>query len=197
MGEARSSQVRPSGGATRHPWYDDRLGRSMRTGLAEVRAAQPSDDVWKAIAAELGLPADAAAAAGLPQTSPSWLVRLAQLFGHGRTDRTVLLARLASVGAMAAAVFVVGLSLDVVLSGKAASGLGWTTAGLHQIGVPIDEAAIQPSPQNRAPADMSAAQTWPRTGGTAGAGSAASGHTSPLALVPGFGRSPARVVVPR
>lgn len=197
MYERNSPFARPSGGATRHPWYDDRLGRSMRTGLADVRTAVPSDDMWKAIAAELGLPADAAATAGLAQAPDRPLGRLLHRLGYGRSIPAGTLARFASAGAIAAAVFVVGLSLDVVLSGQAANGFAWTTSGLHQLGVPLDEAGIQPSPQNRAPADMSAARAWPDRGMAAADEATATGHPSRLALASSFGRTPARVVVPR
>lgn len=197
MDELNSPLSRPSGGAMRHPWYDDRLGRSMRTGLADVRTAVPSDDVWRAIAAELGLPADAAASAGLTQAPDRRLSRFMRRLGCGLSDPSGSLARFASAGAIAAAVFVVGLSLDVVLSGQAANGFAWTTSGLHQLGVPIDEAGIQPSPRNRAPADMSAARAWPDHGMAAADESTATGHPARLALASSFGRSPARVVVPR
>lgn len=191
MGKVSSAE-RPMGRAVRHPWYDDRLGRAMRTGFADVRTARPTDDVWSRIAAELGLPADVGDAAGLTTSGHGLAHRLERL----RAGLAGPLARMASVGAMAAAVFVVALSLNVVLSGTTGGPFAWSSADLHQIGVPADEASIQPLPQNRAPADMSAARWWPdslragpRTGTHAG---------SPLVLAPAFAiRPPARAVVPR
>lgn len=194
--DMKRKSARAGGGAVRHPWYDDRLGRAVRTGLVDVRNARPSDDVWLRIASDLGIPADAGLAVGLAATPNGWLRRVERW----RADLISPFRRLASISAIAVAVLVVGLSFDVVLSGQSGQYGGpvtWTTAGLHQIGVPEDEAGIQPSPQNRAPADMSAARWWPddivarrriRDGS----------RGSPLVLAPAYaGRPPARVVVPR
>lgn len=178
---------RPEGGASRHPWYDDRLGRTLRAGLGDVRAAEPSADGWRRLATELGLPLDAGAPLGLPVARGRWA-----LLDRLRRALSQPLGRLASVGAIAMAVLVVGMSVDVVLSGHTDGPFAWTTAGLHEIGVPLDEAAIQPLPQNRAPSDMSAARWRPRPA----RGAAAAG--SPLVLAPLYAsRFPARVVVPR
>lgn len=176
------------GGAARHPWYDDRLGRAVRAGLGEVRAAEPSPDGWRRLATELGLPLDAGAPAGLPTAPAGWWRRLEAL----RHALAQPLGRVASIAAVATAVVVVGMSVDVVLSGHADSRFGWTTAGLHAMGVPLDEAAIQPSPQNRAPSDMSAARWVLRRAHARAAGGA------PLVVTPLYAsRFPARLVVPR
>lgn len=180
---------RPNGGAARHPWYDDRLGRTLRAGLGEVRAAEPSADGWRRLATELGLPLDAGAPLGLPTARGRWALALDRL----RRALSQPLGRVASIGAIAMAVLVVGISVDVVLSGHTDGPFAWTAAGLHEIGVPLDEAGIQPSPQNRAPSDMSAARWRPRA-----ARGAAPAAGSPLVLAPLYAsRFPARVVVPR
>lgn len=185
--------ARAEGGAMRHPWYDDRLGRTVRTGLGDVRGAQPSDQIWQRIAADLGLPSDAGVAVGLAVTPNGWLRR----FERWRAELARPLGRWASISAIAVAVAVVAVSFDVVLSGQYGGPFAWSTAGLHQIGVPQDEAGIQPSPQNRAPADMSAARWWPN-GAPAAKGERRTAGSSPLVLAPAYAsRPPARVVVPR
>lgn len=189
----KRTPARAEGGAVRHPWYDDRLGRAVRTGLGDVRSAQPSAEIWQRIASDLGLPLDAGAAAGLAAPPDNWSRRL----DRWRAELTRPLGRWASISAIAVAVAVVALSFDVVLSGHDDGPFAWTTAELHQIGVPEDEAGIQPSPQNRAPADMSAARWWPDDTRTAGRDRGMSAG-SPLVLAPAYAsRPPARVVVPR
>jgi len=122
------------------PWRDDHLGRRLHEGLAPLRSAQPSEDAWAHVAAQI------AADAPLAQRLPRGMAKaLALVLGRDALRLPAREVRVRATGLLAAmAMVAVSIASVGVIRSGAKTFSGALYAAQPLVGLTAPEVAIQP-----------------------------------------------------